>query len=282
MLPEAQAFAFPPPAIPGVGTSGGATFMLEDRSGQDVEFLAKNTNAFIAAARKRPEFASVIDDLHPQRAADVRQGRPRQGAQAGRRAERRLQDAADLHGRRVRQLLQPLRASSGRCTCRPRASARTQRRQRRPVLRAEQQGRAGAAVGAWSTCRRPTAPSSPCTTTATAPRRSTPRPSPATAPARSWRRCRRCSPQTQPREMGYDYMGMSFQEQVAGAGRAAERHLRLLAADGVPHPGGAVRELVAAVQRAARRADRRLRRLRWRCGCAPSTTTSTRRSAWSC
>src|SRR5712691_5168303 len=37
-LPEAQAFAFAPPAIPGIGTSGGATFMLEDRSGQDIEF----------------------------------------------------------------------------------------------------------------------------------------------------------------------------------------------------------------------------------------------------
>ena len=42
-LPDAQAFAFPPPAIPGVGTSGGITFMLEDRAGKDVQFLAENT-----------------------------------------------------------------------------------------------------------------------------------------------------------------------------------------------------------------------------------------------
>jgi HAE1 family hydrophobic/amphiphilic exporter-1 len=65
MLPGAQAFAFPPPAIPGVGTSGGATFMLEDRSGQGVDFLAKNTAAFIAAARERPELASVLTTLIP-------------------------------------------------------------------------------------------------------------------------------------------------------------------------------------------------------------------------
>ncbi len=65
MLPEAQAFAFPPPAIPGVGTSGGATFMLEDRSGQGVEFLAKNTNDFLAAARKRPELATVWTTFIP-------------------------------------------------------------------------------------------------------------------------------------------------------------------------------------------------------------------------
>jgi multidrug efflux pump len=65
MLPEAQAFAFPPPAIPGVGTSGGATFMLEDRSGQGVDFLAKNTDEFLAAARKRPEFATVWTTFLP-------------------------------------------------------------------------------------------------------------------------------------------------------------------------------------------------------------------------
>src|SRR6201988_3272279 len=45
-VPDAQIFGFPPPAIPGIGTSGGVTFMLEDRSGQGVEFLARNTDRF--------------------------------------------------------------------------------------------------------------------------------------------------------------------------------------------------------------------------------------------
>jgi hydrophobic/amphiphilic exporter-1 (mainly G- bacteria), HAE1 family len=58
-MPEAQVFAFSPPAIPGIGTAGGITFMLEDRAGQDVNFLAENTKAFIEAARQRPEFATV-------------------------------------------------------------------------------------------------------------------------------------------------------------------------------------------------------------------------------
>jgi hydrophobic/amphiphilic exporter-1 (mainly G- bacteria), HAE1 family len=53
------AFSFPPPAIPGVGTSGGATFILQDRSGKDISFLAKNLQIYLAAARKRPELASV-------------------------------------------------------------------------------------------------------------------------------------------------------------------------------------------------------------------------------
>ena len=58
-LPEGIAFDFSPPAIPGVGTSGGFTFVLEDRAGKDVEFLTTNLNAFMAAARKRPEIASL-------------------------------------------------------------------------------------------------------------------------------------------------------------------------------------------------------------------------------
>ena len=59
-LPEAIGFAFPPPAIPGVGTSGGVTMVLEDRAGRDVAFLAENVDQFIAAASKRPEIASVF------------------------------------------------------------------------------------------------------------------------------------------------------------------------------------------------------------------------------
>jgi HAE1 family hydrophobic/amphiphilic exporter-1 len=58
-LPEGIAFDFSPPAIPGVGTSGGFTFVLEDRAGKDVAFLTSNLNAFLAAARKRPEIASL-------------------------------------------------------------------------------------------------------------------------------------------------------------------------------------------------------------------------------
>src|SRR5438094_825916 len=58
-LPEGIAFDFSPPAIPGVGTSGGFTFVLEDRAGKDVEFLTSNLNAFLVAARKRPEIASL-------------------------------------------------------------------------------------------------------------------------------------------------------------------------------------------------------------------------------
>jgi HAE1 family hydrophobic/amphiphilic exporter-1 len=64
-IPGAIGFAFPPPAIMGVGTSGGVTFILQDRSGKDVAFLAENTQKFIEAAKKRPELASVSTTFRP-------------------------------------------------------------------------------------------------------------------------------------------------------------------------------------------------------------------------
>src|SRR5881296_1781326 len=64
-LTEGLAFAFPPPAIPGVGTSGGFQFILEDRAGKDVTFLAQNVKTFLDAARKRPELATLIPTFLP-------------------------------------------------------------------------------------------------------------------------------------------------------------------------------------------------------------------------
>jgi HAE1 family hydrophobic/amphiphilic exporter-1 len=64
-LPEAMAFAFPPPAIPGVGTAGGFTFILEDRLGKDPSFLTENLGKFMSEARKRPELAGLSTTYLP-------------------------------------------------------------------------------------------------------------------------------------------------------------------------------------------------------------------------
>jgi HAE1 family hydrophobic/amphiphilic exporter-1 len=63
-MPEARAFAFSPPAISGVGTSGGFSFMLEDRAGKTVPYLAENTDRFLEAAQKRPELARLNSSLN--------------------------------------------------------------------------------------------------------------------------------------------------------------------------------------------------------------------------
>jgi HAE1 family hydrophobic/amphiphilic exporter-1 len=64
-LPAGTVFSFSPPAIPGVGTSGGVSFVLEDRAGRDVPFLATNLAKFLAAARKRPEIGSIFTTFIP-------------------------------------------------------------------------------------------------------------------------------------------------------------------------------------------------------------------------
>jgi hydrophobic/amphiphilic exporter-1 (mainly G- bacteria), HAE1 family len=64
-MPEGTVFSFSPPAIPGVGTAGGVTFVLQDRAGKDVQFLTDNLNKFLAAARKRPELTTVSTTFIP-------------------------------------------------------------------------------------------------------------------------------------------------------------------------------------------------------------------------
>src|ERR1700688_3365250 len=64
-LPQGTAFSFSPPAIPGVGTSGGFQFVLEDRAGRDVQFLADNLDKFMAAAHKRPEIGAISTTFLP-------------------------------------------------------------------------------------------------------------------------------------------------------------------------------------------------------------------------
>src|ERR1051325_4701265 len=73
-VPEAIAFLFSPPAIPGLGNAGGLSFWLQDRSGGSVEFLDQNVQKFVAAARQRPELAGVVSQFSattPQIFADV-------------------------------------------------------------------------------------------------------------------------------------------------------------------------------------------------------------------
>jgi HAE1 family hydrophobic/amphiphilic exporter-1 len=64
--PDGIAFAFPPPSIPGIGTSGGVTMVLEDRSGSDDPMtLTKNVMTFLGAIHQRPEIGAAIPSFEP-------------------------------------------------------------------------------------------------------------------------------------------------------------------------------------------------------------------------
>jgi HAE1 family hydrophobic/amphiphilic exporter-1 len=58
---EANIIVIPPPAIPGLGATGGFTFELQQReSNDDIKTFERNVYAFMAAANKRPEIARAI------------------------------------------------------------------------------------------------------------------------------------------------------------------------------------------------------------------------------
>ncbi|MEE4216647.1 MAG: multidrug efflux RND transporter permease subunit [Xanthomonadales bacterium] len=75
-VPEALAFAFGPPAIPGLGTGSGFSMMLQDRGGNTPEYLARQTQAFLDEAGKRPEIGNISSMFRanvPQIRADADQ-----------------------------------------------------------------------------------------------------------------------------------------------------------------------------------------------------------------
>jgi HAE1 family hydrophobic/amphiphilic exporter-1 len=65
-IPEANIFAFQPPAIPGLGAAGGFSLWLQDRSGGTPQFLSDNVQKFLEAARKRPELQNVNSTFRAQ------------------------------------------------------------------------------------------------------------------------------------------------------------------------------------------------------------------------
>jgi hydrophobe/amphiphile efflux-1 (HAE1) family protein len=59
-IKEANVFVFNPPPIPGIGTAGGFEFILEDRSGGDIQKFADVLGDFLGEANKRPELTRVF------------------------------------------------------------------------------------------------------------------------------------------------------------------------------------------------------------------------------
>lgn len=71
----AQAFSFGPPAIPGLGSGGGFSIMLQDKGGNAPEYLAQHTREFIQAANQRPEINGAFSSFQasvPQRFIDIK------------------------------------------------------------------------------------------------------------------------------------------------------------------------------------------------------------------
>jgi HAE1 family hydrophobic/amphiphilic exporter-1 len=73
-IKEAQAFAFGPPAIPGLGSGSGFSIMIQDKAGNTPEYLAKYTGQFIRKAMSMPEVGTAFTTFRstvPQRLMDI-------------------------------------------------------------------------------------------------------------------------------------------------------------------------------------------------------------------
>ena len=244
-LPEAIAFAFPPPAIPGVGTSGGVTFMLEDRSGGAVEFLADNTQRFLAEARKRPEIASANTTF----VADV----PQVFAKVDR-------DKVLKQGVAIEDVYQTLQTFMGGFfvnyfnrfgrTWQVYVQAEGEFRTRADTVgqfRVLNDERDSVPLSALVSMEPASGPEFTMRFNQYRAAQINVSANPGFSSAQVMAALEEIFASTMPREMGFDYNGMSFQEKVAQEGVPATVDLRPLAARGVPDPRRPVRELVAAL-----------------------------------
>ena len=142
---ESVSFGFSPPAIPGVGTSGGVHVYsrgpVRRRSSVPLGQPEQVHGGSAQATRdRRPDH-----DVPAERTAAVRRSRSRQGNQTRRRNQRRVPDHPGVYGRPFRQLLQPLRTPvAGLRRSRGRISHKVG--ERRPVLCKERRRRNGSSV----------------------------------------------------------------------------------------------------------------------------------------
>ena len=267
-----------PPAIPGISAAGGFSMMLQDRSGGSYEFLAQNVGRFVAEARKRPELAGVRPNFSPGGAAALRRRRQGEGAQGRASPIAEIYNALQtfLGGSYVNDFT-PLRPAVERLPA-GRAELPDASRRHRPVLRAERD------AARWCRSRRS------CNMRTTSGPEYTVR-------FNLYRSVEILGAQAPGYSSG---QALDALEDVAAEDAAARDGLRveraLLPGEGrvgrlrararavarlrVPHPRRALRELVAAVQRAPQHAGRGARRVPRAAGRATSTTTSTRRSGW--
>ena len=62
-IPEAECGAFVSPSIPGLGVTSGVTFELQDRAGKGTDYLAEQSNKFLAALRNEPRIKSASTEF---------------------------------------------------------------------------------------------------------------------------------------------------------------------------------------------------------------------------
>ena len=274
-LKDAVAFGFNLPEIPGLGTTAGLEVNLQDRSVNDIRKFAGLVNEFTQQANAQPELQGVQVADAGERAPDLRQRGPGEGQVARRVAVGRLPDPADDAVDAVRQRLQPVRPDlSG--AARSAVTVPAEAGGHRPAVRA------GAGRG-----HDPDLEPGPHRV----PGRAQPGPAVQWLHLRAGHRPAQAGLQLGPDARGGSAgcrlgvraprRGLRLQRPVVSGGGcqwAGRADLRVRPRDGVPGAGGAVRELVDSLCRAASGFPSAPSARSWACGCAACRATSTSRS----
>ena len=103
----------PPPPIPGIGTTGGFEFWIQDTGAGDPARLDELTQEFLQKARERPELAGLAHDVPRDHAAAARRRRPRQGDAARRAGPGRVQRDPGAVRLADGEPVQPVQPASG-------------------------------------------------------------------------------------------------------------------------------------------------------------------------
>ena len=244
-VPEAMAVTFGPPPIPGLGSGSGFTMMLQDRSGGAPEFLADNAQKFLAAARKRPEigFASTFFRASvPQIYADLDRDKVTKLGVPVTDVNATLGTPA---GRHLRQRLQPVRPHLQGLHAGRAGVPRPSREEPRPLLRAHGNRATWCRSTPWCPPGPSPARSSPTASTCTGRPRSPAPPAPGYSSAQALKALE----ETAKAVAAAGASATLVQRLLPGEGGRGHgrRGLRLRHRAGLPHPGGPVRELVAAL-----------------------------------
>ena len=260
-IPDGFALSFPPPAIPGVGTSGGFTFILEDRAGKDVQFLADNLDKFVAAASKRPEIApGLVSTFCPACRNNFSMSIARKRSSRASRSPTSTAPSRPIWAD-CSSITSTVSAGSGRSMSRPKAEYRNNldsaglfyvRNSKGGMVPLSALTKFESRPGPEFTMRYNLYRSAQIIGGA----------APGYSSAQAMKALEETFDKTMPHEMGYDYMGMSFQEKQAQLGVPTWVHLLFLTALRVPDSRRALRKLDASVQRSAQHACRTVRRFR--------------------
>ncbi len=96
------------PPIIGLSTTGGFEYDLEGLEGQDPTAMNSVMQGLVVAANHDPRLTRDLLHLYGEQSLDLPRYRPREGAGAGPRHERRVRRPASCDGRHLHQQLQPV------------------------------------------------------------------------------------------------------------------------------------------------------------------------------